>query len=268
MAKRPTLAEINGMKKDELRDVIKELLKEPASPQVLLPDSASTQPGNIIAMLQGICDEMKELKTANAALRSEIGELKSQMLALQDNQCRCSSPSPPLQGDGCITSSFADVVRSTVESTMNDAKAKNEVILTGVKEGDDQQFLGDLCNKMNVSSTTYDQMRIGRKNDERNRLLKLTFPTNFDARKFMAKFDQLKSEKAELPNIRMRLGKTKQERDAYIKSKIAAKKLNDESTDANCSFSLRDNGSIWKYVKGDDGKWKRDQGWSYQGNDQ
>jgi hypothetical protein len=66
----------------------------------------------------------------------------------------------------------------------------------------------------------------------------------------------------------MRLGKTKQVRDAYAKSKIAAKKLNYESTDANCSFSLRDNGSIWKYVKGDDGKWKRDQGWSYQGNDQ
>jgi ankyrin repeat protein len=118
---------------------------------------------------------------------------------------------------------------------MNDAKTKNELILTGVKEGDDQQFLGDLCNKMNVSSTTYDQVRIGRKNDERSRLLKLTFPTNFDARKFMAKFDQLRSEKAELPNIRMRLGKTKQERDAYAKSKIAAKKLNNESAASACA---------------------------------
>jgi hypothetical protein len=149
---------------------------------------------------------------------------------------------------------------------MSDVDAKKELILTGVKEGDDQHFLDDLCSKMNVASTTYDQMRIGRKSSERNRLLKLTFSSNFDARKFIAKFDQLKSEKQELPNIRMRLGKTKQERDAYAKSKVAAKKLNDESTDANCSFSLRDNGSIWKFVKGGDGKWKRDQDWSYQGN--
>ena len=176
--------------------------------------------------------------------------------------------SPNTHGDNSITPAVAEVVRSTVESAMNNTDAKKELILIGVQEGDDQHFLSELCNKMDFASDSPELVRIGHKADGRKRLLKLTFPSNFDARKFKAKFDQLKSEKKDIPNIRMRLGKTKQEREMYARNKQTAKKLNEDTKDTKCSFSLRENGSIWRFVKGDDGKWKRDRDWSHQGNDQ
>ena len=38
--------------------------------------------------------------------------------------------------------------------------------------------------------------------------------------------------------------------------------LEAQNNDENHSFSVRDNGEIWKFVKYSDGKWKRDRDWN------
>ena len=196
-------------------------------------------------------------------MRKEITELRAQVTQMQskiDSMAKQESPIP--------SQTFAKVLRSTVESTIEDAETKKDLILSKVQEGNDQQFLGDLCTKMEFTPKPVNPMRIGRKTEQRTRLLKVSFPSDFDARKFKSRFEQMKHEKKDIPDIRVRSSKTKEERENFSKNSKITHELNKEAKDAggDYSFSLRENGSIWKFVKGEDGRWKRDKEWSHQGN--
>jgi len=162
------------------------------------------------------------------------------------------------------TQSVADVVAKAVRSTLDDEKFKTEMIISNVNEGgNDSTFVSDLCSKIDCRSVPQEISRLGRKSDEHPRLLKVTFPTEFDARAFRSRFDQKKRESAELPNIRVRPSRNPEERAHFAKAAKVAKALNDQAKNsgASFSFSLRDNLEIWKFQKASDGKWKRVKDW-------
>ena len=281
------LSDINGMKKDELKKSLIQVLQLNKSRE---SDEGDT-PHSVLA---AILEEMKKMNNERNTMMEEISALRQSQdilqketenmkielldeiksLRMQVKEMKGTVYPYATQEDNSSDQqhTFADVVRNsvraTMESTFKEAESKKELILTKVQEGNDQQFLSELCGKMEVSPQPLNPVRIGRKTDERSRLLKISFQSNFDARKFKARFEQLKAEKKDVPDIRMRLGKTKEEREVYAKNKKVTQKLNNDAKDADFSFSIQENGSIWKFVRGDDGRWKRDKEWSYLGNDE
>jgi hypothetical protein len=102
----------------------------------------------------------------------------------------------------------------------------------------------------------------------RERLLKVTFANSFDARSFLARPDERRKTGADndaLMKLHMRSGRSKEEQVRYKRLKADTHKLNlDAKKDGlQVSFSVRDNGKIWKYVKDDSGRWERATDWSY-----
>lgn len=203
-------------------------------------------------------------------LRSQVESLSTQ-LTQQSVSCACHMTNPSdetiagsrNQSNNNASASFADVVRNSVQSTLRDEQIKSQIIISKVDEkANATQFLTNLCEKMSFTTEkSTDIERIGRKSSDRNRLLKVSFQTPFDARSFKARFDELKRENdTDLPNIRVRPSKTKKERELFSKNSQLAHKLNEEAKRDNSafSFSLRDDGHIWKFVQQEDGKWKKD----------
>jgi hypothetical protein len=91
--------------------------------------------------------------------------------------------------------------------------------------------------------------------------MKVRFQSEFDARTFRVRYDEIKS-KEDTPVVRMRPSKTKKEQEGYNKMKEINKKLNENAKkeDANHSFSLRDDCTIWRFVLSE-GRWKHDKSW-------
>jgi hypothetical protein len=103
--------------------------------------------------------------------------------------------------------------------------------------------------------------------------MKVTFASNFEARTFLNRFEENKSNE-NVTSVWTRPYRTKEDQMQYSKNKKQVKELNDAAkeagNDTRCSYSLRNNGVIWKFVKAD-GKWRRDENWTpekqTQGND-
>ena len=133
------------------------------------------------------------------------------------------------------------------------------------KKSDDKDVLA-LCSKMNISTRPSSVVRLGKDEREGPRPIKVSFPTPFDARIFLSKAEELRNDENEsVKRIRCRPCRSTEEQVRYLKQKEENRKLN-ENAKANGvhereSFSLRNNGQIWKYVKHDDGKWKRQTDW-------
>ena len=95
--------------------------------------------------------------------------------------------------------------------------------------------------------------------------MKVSFPNAFDARAFCSSFEGArKTDNENLPKIRVRMSRSKEDQALFKKNIALVRKLNEESKvkTPNVSFSLRDNLSIWKFTKNDQGKWIRDAKWS------
>ena len=143
--------------------------------------------------------------------------------------------------------SFADVVRETVKDTLYDVKVKSQLILSTVKEedgmGKDAEYMTVLCNKLNHKTQVKHITRIGKKTANSHRLMKVTFETEFDARSFKARYEEMKLEEG-IPKLRIRPCKTRAEQAVYNKLKTVASKLTDEAKKQNepYSFSVRDSG--------------------------
>eukprot|EP00914_Ancora_sagittata_P011463 GHVO01022286.1.p3 GENE.GHVO01022286.1~~GHVO01022286.1.p3 ORF type:complete len:121 (-),score=15.81 GHVO01022286.1:827-1189(-) len=101
-----------------------------------------------------------------------------------------------------------------------------------------------------------------------NRMMKVTFTSNFDARTFMSRFEANK-DKDGVPSIFIRPYRTKEDQVKYKRYKKDVKDLNDAAKEAGdeCSYSLRNNGAIWKFVQVD-GRWRRDENWNPEDKNQ
>lgn len=140
--------------------------------------------------------------------------------------------------------------------------------MTGVEEkGQDTKMVNELCEKLNFQTKPLDVNRVGHKKPEsgRHRLLKVTFANPFDARSFRAKYDEKKkTDPGTIPILRMRAGRNEEDQALFKKLNTDAHKLNvaAKSSGQNASFSVREHGVIWKFVKNENGKWMHDREWS------
>ena len=204
---------------------------------------------------QAFLAEIKSLKT-------EVASLKTEVPALRDGQ-KASPATPNDTAQDHV--SFAQVVRNSVRETMLEENTKTQLILSRIEEETDVETLvSNICNTMSVTSKPTGVERLGKKSEGKKRLIKATFQTPFDARTFKSRFDELRKDgDSDLPNIRVRTGKTKAEREVFSKNSNIAHKLNADAKreGGNISFSLRDNGAIWKFEKHEDGKWKKIKDW-------
>lgn len=149
---------------------------------------------------------------------------------------------------------------------MEEEKCRNDVMISRVEEkGQDQAMISDLCTKLELKATPIGIMRVGHKSKapSHHRMLKVSFANAFDARAFSARFDEKKKAGTALPSLRMRPGRTKQEQALFKRKGDEVHKLNKTARDSNAneSFSLRNNGDIWRFTKNGDGKRVRDGAW-------
>ncbi|ELT92071.1 hypothetical protein CAPTEDRAFT_215705 [Capitella teleta] len=157
--------------------------------------------------------------------------------------------------------SFTDVVKKSVHAALKEDEAKCDVIISKVEEkGKDKSFAADFCSKISFDTKPIGVMRLGRKKEDthHHRLLKLSFSTNFEARAFRSRFEEVRKDKPnDLSEFRVRPGRNQEDQAAFRKSAIVANTLNKEAKRGGdmCSYSVRDNGSIWKFEKRADGKW-------------
>ena len=132
-------------------------------------------------------------------------------------------------------------------------------------KGQDQEFVKDLCAKLQFETEPIGVTRVGHKSKAANhhRLLRVTFANAFDSRSFRARFAERKKTNTDLPNIRMRAGRSKEEQVLFKQKGIEVYKLNQAAKEDgnNASFSLRENGHVWKFNKNNEGKWVRDESW-------
>ncbi|ELU10196.1 hypothetical protein CAPTEDRAFT_201698 [Capitella teleta] len=138
--------------------------------------------------------------------------------------------------------------------------------MSKIKEhGRDDTVVSDLCKKMDFCSRPTEVKRLGKKttNDNYRLLLKVTFSSVFASGVFRSRFNEMKKEYETLRRISLRPGRTKEEHEEYKNSVTIANKLNDEAnkSENNTSYSVRDNGAVWKYEKNNDGKWSRVADW-------
>lgn len=276
----PTLSEVNAMNKPQLKDVVIEALNADAPTDlhaaiaVLINEvrKSQTETADLrqdILNLKAANEELQATTVSSVAdLTAEITNLKTAMSSLKNEVLIPAATTSNEQTNSPPT--FADVIRKTLESSAENEQCKHELIISKAEEtGDDEKFMGDLCTKLDFMPKPREFTRIGKKISARHRLLKVSFPSHFDARKFKSSFEEnnrnVSTDDAALPNLRIRFNRTKDEHATFKRNSDVAFKLNKEAETKkeNFSFSVRDNGDLWKFQKEDSGKWRRVKEWSH-----
>ena len=239
------------------------------------PDASTTGIWNCFtcrmmpSLISDLVQTVNSLKQEVSSLSLKYNELKAQnetLVTIIDAQSKkesASDPSPTVSTPDPCT--YSSVVASSVRTALRDEKARNDVIISRIKESANcQDTIRSICSKIEYAGLPNDVVRIGRKKEGRDRPMKVTFATSFDARRFCSRLNEKKGDSEDISEIRVRLGKTKSELDLYMKNKNIAINLNKEAKEKNenVSYSLRDNGEIWKYKKQDNDKWIKEADWA------
>lgn len=227
----------------------------------------SSLTNQMMAMFKPMLDaSLNQLSAQLKDTQAQLVDLQAKMDAFTSAQ-QCLSPESDwatVVGKKKKDKSFPEVLRQTMSTALHEERTKCDVIISGAPEGDnDTNFIADLCQTMNFDMNPRNQQRLGTKG-ERPRLLKATFPSPFDARTFIARYDQKRRENTEnLPKLKIRSSKTKAEQAAFSQGSKLAFALNKKAKDDGLpeSFSLRDDGSVWKFVKSENGRWRREDDW-------
>lgn len=232
-------------------------------------------------LVKNLSDEFTAYRLETAAnieqLTTECKQLRIENQKLTEQACNPSPMVQPPNTSSMTPQSFAevvkssvqsalrdDVVRQTVQSTLAEQNSQAEVVISGVEErGQDTAFIHELCAQMNFSQKPVSLNRVGQKPKDGHRLMKVSFPSQFDARAFKSRYNQLKNDQPDAYKLRMRPGLTAAQRKIFNQKKKLAQDLNSKATadNASYSFSVRENGDIWKFVQSEDGKWRRDSDW-------
>ncbi|ELU11752.1 hypothetical protein CAPTEDRAFT_190945 [Capitella teleta] len=185
-------------------------------------------------------------------------------------KCRSDNPNlnslNPSAPSSSTPPSFADLVKTSVQSVLNEEKVKSDVIIDGLAETqDDVENVQKICETLSFQIRPTGVHRMGKQGQgDKPRLLKLTFPSAFDARTFQSKvIETSKADSTSLPKFKCRPGRTKEEQRMYAELSQITFNLNQEARDAgdNSSFSLRESLQIWNLPKNNKGKWMRDRQW-------
>ncbi|ELU13429.1 hypothetical protein CAPTEDRAFT_196519 [Capitella teleta] len=267
----PLLSEINTMKTEDLKNTLLDLIdyvkNAKKNDSVMLQILEEVKKGS--NEREGLKEEMTQLKSNNEVLLKELADVKSHLSALHLHQ------QPTMENYSSPPPFFADAVKKSVHTALQEDKAKCDVIISKVEEkGKDESFAADLCSKISYDTKPIGVMQLGRKKEDthHHRLLKLSFSTNFEARAFRSPFEEARKDKPnDLSEFRVRPGRNREDQAAFRKSAIVANTLNKEAKHEGdmCSYSVKDNGSIWKFEKQADGKWVHISDWKLEksGND-
>ena len=276
------MKELRNKRKDDLLQMIvdarADVDEDNTNPKCI--DDDNTRPrsaGSSIWDVNASLDQIKAileplLKQVTDQLQQEIADLKCQVNDLQ-SKLVAQQTSNPIESDDDWSvvppprqkgqKTFARVVEQSVKAALQEDRCKRDVVISGApEEGDDMKLIGKLCEKMEFATKPTNAERLGKKED-RARLLKLSFTSSFDARAFMARYSQARQNDPELPRYRLRSGKSKEEWSAFKKHLTLANKLNEDArkNKDDVSYSVRDNGQIWKFAKNDSGAWRRVSDW-------
>ena len=82
---------------------------------------------------------------------------------------------------------------------------------------------------------------------------------------FVPVFDAVQKTRDDIPKWRVRPCRSQEEQVGFNKKNKLVFEMNQESKAAklDVSYSLRTDGSVWKFVKQSNGSWKRDEEWSF-----
>jgi len=220
---------------------------------------------------------MKEqLKQQAEIIRQQQSVLEVLAPATPDGPTPIASRLNDIAAGSPLRPSFADAVKKSVQTALQEERSKCDVIITKVEEnGQDEIFVENLCSKITCDAKPTSVSRLGRKTEtaSHHRLLKVTFSTNFDARAFRSRFEEMKKLRSdeEFSAYRIRPGRSQEEQAAFRRYSAIANRLNKEAKEAGetCSFSVRDNGCIWKFERQPNGKWVHVSDWQLEdlGND-
>lgn len=230
-----------------------------------------------------LCDEIQQLRTQVADLEKKVVELQSQVQELSNPHLVASDASSDMRptlssaAHNQVThetdnrqpsSSFVDVVKSSIQSALRDEKAKNDVIINAMPENQsDRDDVNTLCNKVRMVTKPCDVTRLGKPDKNHPRPIRATFPSQFDARAFLARIEEeRKKNDGSLPSIRVRPCRTRDEQAKHAKVSKQVNKMNEDAKKAGNteSYSIRLNGEVWKFVKTESGRWERDSDWKFK----
>ena len=273
-----TVAEVNGMRAAEMKRLLLDLASasdnddKTSDPVSTMLDTVKLELTNILEEVRLGKEERDNLKDEIQTLKKEIEDHRQEaklnqeslLKEIRDLKEHVSKPctTAPTQSEA----TYADVVRSSVRSVIHDEQCKAEMIFSSVEEkGKDREFIANLCDKMDLQTKPIEISRLGRSkppSTDRPRLLKVTFQTAFDARTFRVKYDEVKGKEG-IPSHRLRNGRNKDQQALFKKNSAIAHKLNEDArkSGSNASFTLRDNGEVWKFSKQEGGMWIREEQW-------
>ncbi|ELU15010.1 hypothetical protein CAPTEDRAFT_209156 [Capitella teleta] len=141
-------------------------------------------------------------------------------------------------------SSFADVVKTSIRSALEEDKAKQEVIIQRLPENNrDVADVHEICAKAEVIVKPTAVTRLGKSHPNRPRIVKVTSPSTFDARTFRFKVEESKATISDsFPNICCRPARTRDQQARHKTLGPEVYKLNQNAKSGLESFSLRPNG--------------------------
>jgi anthranilate/para-aminobenzoate synthase component I len=234
------------------------------------------QPLTLAAVESLIQEQTKSLTAEIASLRTEVETLRASLAAVQNLSNQQTTPTDPSPNK-----LFADVVKASVQSVLQNEDAKKEVVLNLPENNRDSEDMEELCAKTEIATKPSSITRIGKVNSttdnasssatsnrpSRPRPLKATFATSFDARTFMAKFEAYKKGARNgdsLKKVRCRPCRTREEQARHAEHYKEVHEMNEAAKSAGLeSYSLRNNGEVWKFAKKENGKWKGVSDWTF-----
>ena len=185
-------------------------------------------------------------------------------MATEEHQTESNNQSPsstPAQNDA-----WADIVKASVKSALRDQSTKAEVVMHLPENDHDSEDVAALCEKTSIAVRPSTVIRIGKLRANKPRPLKAIFPTKFDARTFISKIEALKTESGTddaIRKIRCRPCRTPEEQKRYAALAKEVHTLNESAKNSGTeSYSIRQNGEVWKFEKRGDG-WKRVTDWVF-----
>ncbi|ELU12658.1 hypothetical protein CAPTEDRAFT_210230 [Capitella teleta] len=179
------------------------------------------------------------------SLRDEVAAFKAQLAATNLTSSPQSTPAQP--------SSFADVVKTSIRSALEEDRAKQEVIIQRLPENTrDVADVHEICARAEVIVKPTAVTRLGKSHPNRPRIVKVTFPSTFDARTFRSKVEESKATISDsFPNICCRPARTRDQQARHKTLGPEVYKLNQNAKSGLESFSLRPNASCKRSSEAD-----------------
>ena len=238
---RLTKTDINKMTKDELCKALAVLLPVPETLTKIMDELRKVREGRdaLQAEVLQLKESYETLQNEHVAMKQELlNDLQIVKVKLEtiEEQLSKNTPACPIGNSASNATAAApgpvlsEVVSKSVKSAIQDERAKNTVVVGRMKECvDENKAIEEVCEKIGFQSKPTDVLRLGKKRENHNRPLKVTFACPFDARTFCSRLTGAKSDHEDIADLRVHVWRTKEEHAVHKKSSDLAYKLNQQA---------------------------------------